>query len=149
MSGYNLKKNCIFYLKISFTVTLNKHCRCWWYVTLCSTPCGSSPFGFPYTKEKTKFENIFENLRFLIYFPAPEAINKFLWIGIAAGGVFVLVLVIIMAKFVIGKLWGPQIKWYLRSRITFIGPKPAVGKHLLAWVIFHDSVVVCWLFKKI
>ena len=50
-----------------------------------------------------------------------------MWVGIAVGGVLVLVLVIFLVKAVIGKLWGPQIKWYLRSRVSFVGPEPAKG----------------------
>ena len=48
-------------------------------------------------------------------------------IGIAVGGVLVLVLLIILVKTVVGKLWGPQIKWYFRSRVSFVGPKPVEG----------------------
>lgn len=59
-----------------------------------------------------------------------DPVNIELWVGIACGGVIVLVLVFVVVKAAIGKLWGPQIKWYFRSRIDFIGPKPALDEDL-------------------
>lgn len=61
-------------------------------------------------------------------------------VGIAVGAVLVLVLVIFLLKALIGKLWGPQIKWFFRSRVSFVGPKPAEDENLAYNAfLYHDD----------
>lgn len=57
--------------------------------------------------------------------------NIALLVGIVIAGVVVLVVIFLLSTVVIVRLWGPQIKWYLRSRISFIGPNPELGEDLV------------------
>lgn len=59
-----------------------------------------------------------------------DPVNIEVWIGLAVGVVIVVVVIFVLVKYLVGRLWGPQIKWYLRSRVTFMGPKPAVDEDL-------------------
>lgn len=70
-----------------------------------------------------------------------DKVNIDLWVGVAVGAMVILVMVIIILKFVIGKLWGPQIKWYFRSRMPFIGPEPVADKKFSAFMYHADDDV--------
>ena len=68
------------------------------------------------------------------------------WIGVAVGAVLGLVLVVLLLKVVIGKLWGPQIEWYFRSRVSFVGPKPAEGKFFFSCYNSYVNIASVWNF---
>lgn len=68
-----------------------------------------------------------------------DKVNIDLWVGVAVSVMVILVMVIIILKFVIGKLWGPQIKWYFRSRMPFIGPEPVADKKFSAFMYHADD----------